>query len=234
MAMEPMQWGASAGSASGAAIADSRNRVLRNTYWLLALSMIPTVIGAWIGISTGFTFFRGSPFIGLIAFLAIAFGFMFAIEKFKNSPIGVGLLLAFTFFMGLMLSRLLGFVLGMSNGASLVMLAFGGTAAVFGVMATIAQTSKRDFSSMGRWLTIGFVVLFVGIVANIWLQIPALMLALSAMAIVIFSLFILYDLKRVVDGGETNYVTATLSIYISVYNVFSNRLAILGVTSGDD
>lgn len=234
MAMEPMQWGASAGSASGAAIADSRNRVLRNTYWLLALSMIPTVIGAWIGISTGFTFFRGSPFIGLIAFLAIAFGFMFAIEKFKNSPIGVGLLLAFTFFMGLMLSRLLGFVLGMSNGASLVMLAFGGTAAVFGVMATIAQTSKRDFSSMGRWLTIGFVVLFVGIVANIWLQIPALMLALSAMAIVIFSLFILYDLKRVVDGGETNYVTATLSIYISVYNVFSNLLAILGVTSGDD
>ena len=221
------------GLAGSGALAAERNRVLRNTYWLLALSMVPTMLDAWIGVQTS-AMRALTNGVSLMVFLVDAFGFMFAIEKFKNSPIGVGLLLAFTFFMGLMLSRLLGFVLGMSNGASLVMLAFGGTAAVFGVMATIAQTSKRDFSSMGRWLTIGFVVLFVGIVANIWLQIPALMLALSAMAIVIFSLFILYDLKRVVDGGETNYVTATLSIYISVYNVFSNLLAILGVTSGDD
>lgn len=234
MAMEPMSWDATQGSASGSARLESRNRVLRNTYVLLALSMVPTVLGAWVGIRSGFTFFSGSPFIGLIAFLAIAFGFMFAIEKFKNSAIGVGLLLAFTFFMGLMLSRLLGFVLGMGNGASLVMLAFGGTAAVFGVMASIAQTTKRDFSSMGKWLTIGVVVLLAAIVANIWLQLPALMLAISSLAIVIFSLFILYDLKRVVDGGETNYVTATLGIYISVYNVFSNLLAMLGIFGGSD
>ena len=180
MAMEPMSWDATQGSASGSARLESRNRVLRNTYLLLALSMVPTVLGAWVGIRSGFTFFSGSPFIGLIAFLAIAFGFMFAIEKFKNSAIGVGLLLAFTFFMGLMLSRLLGMVLGMGNGASLVMLAFGGTAAVFGVMSFIAQTTKRDFSSMGKWLTIGVVVLLAAIVANIWLQLPALMLAISS------------------------------------------------------
>lgn len=210
----------------------TRNRVLRNTYWLLALSMIPTVLGAWIGVSTGFTFFQGSPFMGLIAFLAIAFGFMFAIERTKNSGLGVVILLGFTFFMGLMLSRLIGHVLGMANGASLIMMAFGGTAAIFGVMASIATVSKRDFSSMGKWLTIGFVIIFLAAIANIWLKIPALMLTISALAIVIFSLFILFDLNRIVNGGETNYITATLSVYISVYNVFSNLLSLLGIFGG--
>jgi modulator of FtsH protease len=207
--------------------------VLRNTYWLLALSMVPTVLGAWIGVSTGFSFFSGSPFIGLIAFLAIAFGFFFAIDKFKHSGIGVALLLGFTFFMGLMLSRLIGHVLGFSNGAQLIMVAFGGTAAIFTVMATIATVSKRDFSGMGRWLFIGFMVIFVAAIANIWLQMPALMLTISALAVLIFSAFILVDLQRVVNGGETNYVTATLSVYLSVYNVFSNLLVLLGVLGGD-
>jgi modulator of FtsH protease len=222
--------------AQGGAVttAETRNRVLRNTYWLLALSMIPTVFGAWIGVTTGFSFFAGSPFMGLIAFLAIAFGFMYGINKFKDSAMGVVLLLAFTFFMGLMLSRLIGMVLGFSNGAGLIMYAFGGTAAVFGTMATIATVSKRDFSGMGKWLMIGFVVIFLAAIANIWLQIPALMLTISSLAIVIFSLFILYDLQRVVNGGETNYITATLSIYISVYNVFSNLLALLGIFGGNN
>jgi modulator of FtsH protease len=214
--------------------AEARNRVLRNTYWLLALSMIPTVIGAWIGVATGFTFFAGSPFMGLIVFLAVAFGFMFAINRYKDSGIGVLLLLAFTFFMGLMLSRLIGHILGFSNGAQLIMTAFGGTAIVFAAMATIATVSKRDFSSMGKWLMMGFIVIFLAAIANIWLQLPALMLTISALAVVIFSLFILYDLKRVIDGGETNYVTATLSIYISLYNVFSNLLALIGIGGGDD
>jgi modulator of FtsH protease len=213
--------------------AAQRNRVLRNTYWLLALSMVPTVIGAWIGVSTGFSFFAGSPFMGLIAFLAIAFGFFFAIEKFKNSGIGVALLLGFTFFMGLMLSRLVGHVLGFGNGAQLIMMAFGGTATIFAVMATVASVSKRDFSGMGRWLFIGFMVIFVAAIANIWLQMPALMLTISALAIVIFSAFILVDLQRVVNGGETNYVSATLAVYLSVYNVFSNLLALLGIFGGD-
>jgi modulator of FtsH protease len=195
--------------------------------------MVPTVLGAWIGVTSGFSFFSGSPFIGFIAFMAIAFGFFFAIEKFKNSGIGVGLLLGFTFFMGLMLSRLIGQVLGYTNGAQLIMTAFGGTAAIFGVMATVATVSKRDFTGMGKFLFVGMLVILVAAVANIFLQMPALMLTISVLAIAIFSAFILVDLQRVVQGGETNYVTATLGVYLSVYNVFSNLLAILGIFGGD-
>lgn len=234
MAFEQNRLSPSPFDATGGALgAAQRNRVLRNTYVLLAISMIPTVLGAWIGIKSGFSFFSGSPFIGIIVFMAVAFGFFFAIDKFKNSAIGVGLLLAFTFFMGLMLSRLVGNVLGYSNGASLVMTAFGGTAAIFGVMATVATVSKRDFSGMGKWLFVGFLVILVASIANIWLQMPALMLTISALAVLIFSAFILVDLQRVVNGGETNYVTATLSVYLSVYNVFTNLLAILGIVGGD-
>jgi modulator of FtsH protease len=221
------------GQTASAGRVEVRNRVLRNTYWLLALSMVPTVLGAWIGVQTGFTLMAGSPFIGFILFMAIAFGFFFAIEKFKNSAIGVVLLLGFTFFMGLMLSRLIGYTLGFSNGASLIMIAFGGTAAIFASMATIATVSKRDFSGMGKWLFMGVLLLIVASVANIWLQLPALMLTVSVLAIAIFSAFILYDVQRIVNGGETNYVTATLSVYLSVYNIFTNLLAILGIVGGN-
>ena len=216
------------------ALSGQRQRVLRNTYALLALSMLPTVLGAWIGVSMGFSFFGGSPFIGFIVFIAGAFGLMFAIEKFKNSGVGVLLLLGFTFFMGLMLSRLIGAVLGLANGGQLIALAFGGTGLVFVGMATLATTIKRDLSSMGKWLTVGAIVLMLAIVANIFLQLPALMLTISALAVVIFSAFILYDLKRVVDGGETNYVTATLHVYLSVYNVFQSLLSLLGIFGGSD
>ena len=211
----------------------SSNRVLRNTYWLLALSLVPTVLGAWIGVKTGFSFFAGSPLMGFLLFMGITFGFFFAIEKFKNSGIGVALLLGFTFFMGLMLSRLIGAVLGFSNGASLVGFAFGGTAVVFFGMATLATTIKRDLSGMGKWLMVGMVGILVAAVANIWLQMPALMATISALAVVIFSAFMLYDIKRVIDGGETNYVSATLAIYLSVYNVFQSLLSLLGLFGGE-
>ena len=218
----------------GSAAAGDRQRVLRNTYALLALSMLPTVLGAWLGGVMGCSFFAGSPFSGLMVFMGVAFGFFFAIEKFKNSGLGVVLLLGFTFFMGLMLSRMLGHVLGLSNGASLIATAFGGTALVFGGMATLASTMKRDVSSLGKWLFVGLAVMIVAAVANIWLQMPALYLALSAMGVVIFSAFILYDLKRIIDGGETNYVTATLSVYLSVYNLFSSLLHLLTALGGGD
>jgi FtsH-binding integral membrane protein len=211
----------------------SRHRVLRNTYALLALSMVPTVLGAFIGVQTNFKWFAGSPFIGAIAFMGIAFGFFYAIERTKNSGMGVALLLAFTFFMGLMLSQLLGHILGFRNGANLIMAAFGGTAAIFGVMASIATVSKRDFSGMGNWLFVGMLVILVAGLANIWLQLPALMLAISVIAIAIFSAFILVDVQRIINGGETNYVVATLSIYLNVYNVFSNLLALLGIFGGE-
>lgn len=212
----------------------ARNQVLRNTYWLLAISLIPTVAGAAIGLFTGLNqVMNASPMLSVIVFLGGAFGLMFAIEKNKNSSLGVGLLLLFTFFMGIMLSRLLGFVFGMGNGAQLVMLAFGGTAAVFATMATLATTIKRDLSGMQRFLFIGAVIILVAALANMFFQIPALMLTISVLAIGIFSAFMLVDLQRVVNGGETNYVSATLAIYLDVYNVFSNLLMLLGIFGGD-
>ncbi len=210
----------------------TRHRVLRNTYWLLALSMVPTILGAWLGVQFKFAFFSGSPVIGFIAFLAIAFGFFYAIEKTKNSGLGVAVLLGFTFFMGLMLTRLISFTLGFSNGAPLIMTAFGGTAAIFGAMATIATVSKRDFSGMGKWLFAGVLVILVAAAANIFLQMPALYLAISVIAIAIFSAYILYDVQQIINGGETNYISATLRIYLDVYNIFVNLLSLLGIVGG--
>ncbi|MER1940228.1 MULTISPECIES: Bax inhibitor-1/YccA family protein [unclassified Castellaniella] len=214
--------------------ATARNRVLRNTYWLLALSLIPTVLGAAFGLQFGMDqTMAGNPGTSTIVFLLGAFGLMFLIERNKNSSLGVVLLLGFTFFMGLMLSRLLGHVMGLANGSQLIMLAFGGTAAVFGVMATVASTTKRDFTHMQKFLFVGVVLLLVAMVANMFLQIPALMLTLSVLAIGIFSAFLLVDLQRVVQGGETNYVTATLAVYLDLYNIFTNLLMLLGIFGGN-
>ena len=216
----------------GTVSVDQRNRVLRNTYWLLALSMVPTVLGAWLGVSTGIV--RGLG-VGMsaIVFLAGAFGFIFAIEKLKNSAAGVPVLLAFTFFMGLMLSRLIGAVLGLSNGAGLIMTAFTGTGLIFLGMASLSSVIKRDLSAMGKWLFIGAIMLLVAGLANIFLQSSALMITIAVLAIGIFSAFILYDLKRVQDGEETNYITATLGVYLSLYNMFQSLLALLGIAGGN-
>jgi modulator of FtsH protease len=213
-------------------VAQQRNRVLRNTYWLLALSMIPTVLGAWLGVATGVTAALSGG-LGLIVFLVGAFGFMFAIEKTKNSAAGVPVLLAFTFFMGLMLSRLIAVVLGFKNGSSLVMTAFGGTAAVFFVMATLSTVIKRDLSGMGKFLFVGALALMVGSIINVFVGSTTGMLVISVMAIGIFSAYMLYDLKQIVDGGETNYITATLALYLDAFNVFQSLLALLGIMGGE-
>jgi modulator of FtsH protease len=217
----------------GAVSVGQRNRVLRNTYCLLALSMAPTVIGAWVGVSTGLASAL-SPGIGLMVFLAGAFGFMVAIEKTKNSAAGVPVLLAFTFFMGLMLSRLVGTVLGLANGASVVMTAFAGTGVIFLGMASLSTIIKRDLSAMGKWLFVGAIMLLIAGVANFFIQSSALMMTLSVAAIGIFSAFILHDLKRVQDGLETNYISATLGVYLSIYNVFQSLLLLLGIAGGRD
>ncbi len=216
-------------SAAGAVV---RNRVLRNTYMLLAISMIPTVVGAWLSLKLGLNQIL-SPGISMIVFFAGAFGLMFLIERNKNSSAGVGFLLLFTFFMGVMLSRMLGYVLSLGDGANLIMLAFGGTAAIFAAMAAIATTTKRDFTHLHKTLIIGAVVIIVAAIANVFLQIPALTLTISLLAIVIFSAFMLVDLQRIVNGGETNYISATLSLYLSIYNVFVSLLSILGITSNE-
>jgi modulator of FtsH protease len=221
-----------AGQAGSGALVEQRNRVLRNTYWLLALSMVPTVLGAWIGVKTGLMASMGMG-LSTIIFFAGAFGLMFAIEKFKDSGLGVAMLLAFTFFMGLMLSRLLAAILGFSNGSSLIMTAFGGTAAVFFAMASLASVIKRDLSNMGKFLFVGAILLLVAGVINIFVQSSALMITVSVIAIGLFSAFMLYDLKRVIDGGETNYITATLAIYLDIYNVFQSLLALLGIFGGE-
>jgi modulator of FtsH protease len=222
------------GQTASTAPARAQNRVLRNTYLLLALSMVPTILGAWLGVQFKFSFFSGSPAIGFILFLAIAFGFFYGIEKTKNSGWGVALLLGFTFFMGLMLSRLLTVILGMSNGVSIIAMAFGGTAAIFATMATLATTIKRDLAPMGKFLFVGVIMLLIAAFANIFLQMPALYIAISLIAIAIFSAFMLYDVNRIVTGGETNYVTATLAIYLDVYNVFANLLALFGIGGNSD
>ena len=210
-----------------------QNRVLRNTYMLLALSMLPTIMGAMMGVQMKFSFMNGSPFIGFLLFMGIAMGFMWGIEKNKNSGIGVALLLGFTFFMGLMLSRILQVALGFSNGASMISLAAGGTGAIFFTMATIATVSKRDFSSMGKFLFIGMIVVLLAAVANIFFQIPALSLTISAAVVLIFSAYILYDLSQIIQGGETNYVSATLAVYLDVYNVFVSLLQLIMAFTGD-
>lgn len=211
---------------------EQRNKVLRNTYWLLALSLLPTVLGAWLGVATGITRSLTGG-LGMIVFLAGAFGLIFAIEKTKNSAMGVPVLLGFTFFMGLMLSRMIAMVLGFSNGASLVMTAFAGTAGVMVVMASLATVIKRDISGMGKWLFAGVLVLVVASIINIFVASTMGMAVISTLAIAIFSAYLLYDLKRVIDGGETNYISATLAIYLDLFNIFQSMLALLGIFGGE-
>jgi len=221
------------GSSFGYGIsAEQRNKVLRNTYWLLALSMVPTVLGAWVGVASGIgQLFTGG--LGMILFLVMAFGFIFAIEKTKNSAAGVPVLLGFTFFMGLMLSRMIEMTLGFRNGPELIMTAFGGTAGVFLVMASLASVIKRDLSGLGKWLFVGLVVLMVGSLINLFVGSSTGMLVVSVAAIGIFSAYMLYDIKRIIDGGETNYITATLALYLDIINVFQNLLALLGIFGGE-
>ena len=211
---------------------EQRNKVLRNTYWLLALSLLPTVLGAWLGVATGITRYLGGA-LGMVVFLAGAFGFIFAIEKTKNSAAGVPVLLGFTFFMGLMLSRLIAMVLGFSNGASLVMTAFGGTAAVFFAMASLATVIKRDLSGMGKFLFVGALAILVGGIINVFVGSTVGMMVISMMAIGVFSAYMLYDVKQIIDGGETNYITATLALYLDIINVFQSLLALLGILGGE-
>ncbi len=210
-----------------------RNRVLRNTYALLAITLLPTAVGAWFGMSTGITRTLG-PMLSIMLFLGGMIAFQVAIHRYRNSGVGVALLMAFTFFMGVMLSRLLGIVLSMGNGTTLVMGAFASTAAVFAVMATLATVIKRDISGMGSWLFVGMIAALVGSLIGMLLGSPTLMLAMIALSTMVFSLYMLYDVKNIVDGGETNYIVATTHLYISIFAVFQNLLALFGIMGGDD
>ena len=211
-----------------------RNKVLRNTYWLLALSLVPTVIGAFLGVYLNFLAIKPLYFLGI--FLVGSYGLMFAIQKNKNSMLGVILLLVFTCFMGLMLSRLVGMVLGRySNGPQLIAMAFGGTGAIFFVMASLATIIKRDLSPIGKWLSVGSLLVLAAAVSSFFFSFSSpMMLTLLVMIMAISSAFLLYKVQQIVNGGETNYVVATLDVYVSLFNIFQSLLHILGIFGGDD
>lgn len=212
-----------------------KNKVLRNTYALLGLSLFPTVIGALIGMTMNFTFAAQHPFIFAIGSLVVLYGLFAAINANRNSSVGVVLLLGLTFLLGLMLGPILQHALQLRNGGQIVGLAAGGTGIIFLTLAGIATTTKKDFSFMGKFLLVGIILLIIASLANIFLQIPAMALALSAIGVLLFSGFILYDVSRIVNGGETNYVMATLSLYLSIYNLFTSLLHLLmGLMGGDD
>jgi len=227
--MQPeIQYGSQSGSLS-----TTQNKVLRNTYLLLAITLIPTAIGALIGTNLNFSFMRTSPGVSFIVMLVLFYGWTYAIERNKNSSLGLGLLLGFTLFMGLLLGPVLQFALGFKNGSGLVMMAAGGTAAIFFGLAGIAATTKRDFSFLSKFLMVGFIVIMLAVVANVFLAIPAVHLALLAMFILFSSAVILYQVNAIVRGGETNYISATLTLYIAIYNIFTSLLQLLGIFGGN-
>ena len=218
---------------AGTTLAAGAHKVLRNTYMLLGITMIPTVIGAMVGMTMNFAWAAQHPIMYTVGALALMFGLFFGIQANRNSSLGVVLLLVLTGLMGVMLGPILQVALNLKNGAQLVGLAAGGTGIIFLTLAGIATTTKKDFSFMGNFLMVGLILLIVAMLANMFFQIPALALAMSGVAVLLFSGFILYDVSRVVTGGETNYVMATLAIYLDIYNLFVNLLQLLMALLGE-
>lgn len=213
-------------------IAVRQNKVLRNTYLLLAATLIPTAIGALLGMNLQFTFLRTNPMLSAFGILAIFYGWIWAIERNRTSGVGVALLLGFTFFLGILLGPLLHRVLGFSNGGQLVAMAAGGTAVTFFGLSAVASNVKRDFSGMAKFLFVGFIVIMLAVIANIFFHIPALMLTILVAFIIFSSMVILYQVNAIVRGGETNYISATLTLYVALYNIFSSLLQLLGIFGG--
>lgn len=212
---------------------NEREKVLRNIYSLLAVSLLPTVLGAYIGLHFDVLKMLGGV-VSALLFLTGSFGLFYLIEKNKDSYTGVVLLLVFTFFTGVMLSGLVGVVIGMTGGAYLVMAAFAGTAGVFVAMACLSRVVKQDISGIGKWLFVGLIILIIGSVVNLLLGSTIVSAVISIAAIGLFSVFMLYDLKQIIDGGETNYIVATLSLYLDIVNMFQSILELIVIFGNDD
>jgi modulator of FtsH protease len=206
-------------------------KVLRNTYLLLALTMVPTVVGAYVGMATAGVI-MGSPILSTVIMLGAVIGLQFGIAANRNSGVGVALLLLMTGLLGWWLGPILNVALSLSNGMALVGYAAVGTGAIFAAMGALAMTTKRDFGFMGKFLFVGMLALLAAMIANMFLQIPALALTISTLVIVVFSLFLLYDLQRIIRGGETNYIMAATGVYMSLFNIFANLLHILMALAG--
>lgn len=214
-------------------LAAGQNKVLRNTYMMLALTMVPTIIGAFVGTSINFSFMAASPIVSSLLMFGVMMGMLFAVSALRNSVWGIAALLGFTFIAGVFLGPILQVALHLKNGAQLIGMAAGGTGIIFFSLATIATVTKKDFSFMGKFLFIGLIMLIVASLANVFFQIPALSLTISAIAVMLFSAYILFDVSRIVNGGETNYVMATLALYMNIYNLFINLLQLLMAFSGE-
>jgi modulator of FtsH protease len=214
-------------------IVSEQNKVLRNTYLMLAMTMIPTVIGAFIGLSVNFSFMALHPIMGSLLMFGAMMGLLFAVTALRNSVWGIAALLAFTLVAGVFLGPILQVALHLRNGAQLIGMAAGGTGLIFFSLATIATVTKKDFSFMGKFLFIGLILMVVASLANMFFAIPVLSLTISAIAILIFSAYILFDISQIIHGGETNYVMATMTLYLDIYNIFVNLLSLLMAFSGE-
>ena len=223
-----------AGLGAEYAASPQARRVLRNTYLLLGITMLPTIAGAFVGAM--FPLMERLGWMSLIIFMGAMFGLQAMVVRNRESMAGVGWLLVFTFVMGYFTGPLVGFALGsFSNGAELVALAVGGTAAIFMGLAGYATVTTRDFAgmSLGKTLFIGMWMAFALGVLNFFLQVPALSLAISAAFIVIASGFILFTVNRIVRGGESNYILASMTIYIMLLNLFQSLLHLLMAFAGN-
>lgn len=204
------------------------NKVLRNTYMLLGLTLLFSAITAGISMAMGL-----SSGMGLILSL-VGFGLLFVVNRTADSGMGLVMIFAFTGVMGASIGPMLAYYLAMPGGPALVMQALGGTAVVFFALSAYALTTRKDFSFMGGFLMVGLIVAVVAMIANIFLGIPALSLTISAAIVFIMSGMILWDTSRIVNGGETNYIRATVSLYLNIYNLFIHLLSLLTAMSGDD
>jgi modulator of FtsH protease len=217
----------------GTPVVLDQNSVIRNTYWLLALSMLPTIVGAYAGMSMNFAaFYKTSPILAPLLMFGAMFGMLFVVSALRNSGWGVAAVFGFTFVSGVMLAPMLQYAAGLKNGGELVALAGGMTAAVFFVMAAIATVSKRDFSFLGKFLFVGVILLIVASLANLFFQVPAVAIAISAVAVLIFSMYLLHDLSQIVKGGQNNYIMATISLFLDIFNIFINLLNLLLIFTG--
>ena len=200
---------------------------------MLALTMIPTLLGALVGLSADFSFMAQSPIISSLVMFAVMMGMLFAVSALRNSAWGIVMLLGFTLVAGVFLGPILQHALHLRNGGQLIGMAAGGTGLIFFSLATLATVTKKDFSFMGKFLFIGLILLVVASLANLFFAIPALSLTLSAIAVLIFSAYILYDISQIIHGGETNYIMATMTLYLDIYNIFVNLLSLLMAFGGE-
>ena len=214
-------------------VAVDAHRVLRNTYWLLALSLLPTVAGAFAGMELNFiALFKAAPIMTPLLMFGAMLGSLWIVTLLRNSAWGVAALFGFTFISGLMLTPILTVAAGFRNGGELVALSGGLTAAVFFALAAYASVTKRDFAFLGKFLFVGLVVLIVASLANLFFQVPRCALAISAIAVMLFSMYLLFDLTNIVRGGETNYVMATLNLFLDLFNIFVSLLNLLLAFTG--